>query len=110
MLFEYIDLDQRWLAEIITNDETWIGYDEPLSKERNMVRVVKYVALPLNPMHDFRDLKFLYSIFFDRYDPVAQIIFPKGKIITWDFYANNFRPEVEKDYRERKPMSGPQDM
>ena len=106
MLSEYKDSDPRRLAEIVTGDETWIRYDEPLSKERNKVWVVKGEAPPLNPRPDFRDQKVLYSIFFDAHGPVAQIIVPKGKTITGDFYVNNCLSEVEKHYWERRPKSG----
>ena len=64
MLSEYKDSDPSRLAEIVTGDETWIRYDEPLSKERNKVWIVKDEAPPLNPRPDFRDQKVLYSIFF----------------------------------------------
>ena len=106
MLSEYKDSDPRRLAEIVTGDETWIRYDEPLSKERNKVWVVKGEAPPLNPSPDFRDQKVLYSIFFDAHGPVAQIIVPKGKTITGDFYVNSCLSEVEKHYWERRPKSG----
>ncbi|KAI6651395.1 Transposase [Oopsacas minuta] len=43
MLSEYKDSDPRRLAEIINGDETWTRYDDPLTKERNMVWVVKEV-------------------------------------------------------------------
>ncbi|KAI6651348.1 hypothetical protein LOD99_5315 [Oopsacas minuta] len=53
MFSEYKDSEPRRLAEIITGDETWIRYDEPLSKERNMVWIVKGEPPPLNPRPDF---------------------------------------------------------
>ncbi|KAI6661858.1 Transposase [Oopsacas minuta] len=77
MLSEYKESDPRRLAEIITGDETWIRYDEPLSKERNKVWVVKGEVPPLNPRPDFRDQEVRYSIFFDAHGPVAEIIIPK---------------------------------
>ena len=79
------DADPRRLSEIITDDETWIRYNEPQSKERNTVWVLKGERPPVNPRPDFRDQKVLYSIFFDAHGPVAQIIIPKGSTITGDF-------------------------
>ena len=107
LLAQYEHADPRRLSEIITGDESWIRYEEPLSKERNKVWVLKGYGPPLNPRPDFRDQKVLYSIFFDAQGPVAQIIVPKGKTITGEFYANNCLTEVEKHYWERRPKSGP---
>ena len=64
LLAEYEHADPRRF-EIITDDESWIRYDEPLSKEKNMVWVLKGDGPPLNPRPNFRDQKVLYSIFFD---------------------------------------------
>ncbi|KAI6647450.1 Transposase [Oopsacas minuta] len=85
ILSEYKDSDPRRLAEITTGDETWIRYDEPLSKERNKVWVAKGEAPPLNSRLDFRDQKVLYSIFFDAHSPVPKIIIPKGKQLPRTF-------------------------
>ncbi|KAI6649945.1 Transposase [Oopsacas minuta] len=67
MLSEYKYSDPRMLVEIITGDETWTRYDEPLSKERIKIWVVKGEASPLNLRSDFKDQKVLYSIFFDAH-------------------------------------------
>ena len=106
LLSEYQDADPRRLSEIITGDETWIRYNEPQSKERNKVWVLKGERPPVNPRPDFRDQKVLYSIFFDAHGPVAQIIIPKGSTITGDFDVNSCLSEVEKHYWERRPKSG----
>ena len=107
LLAQYELADPRRICEIITGDESWIRYDEPLSKERNKIWVLKGDGPPLIPRPDFRDQKVLYSIFFDAQGPVAQIIVPKGKTITGEFYANNCLSEVDKHYWQRRPKSGP---
>ena len=107
LLAEYEHADPRRISEIITGDESWIRYDEPLSKEKNTVWVLKGDKPPLNPRPNFRDQKVLYSIFFDAHGPVAQIIVPKGRTINGDFYANNCLSEIEKHYWKQRPKSGP---
>ena len=55
LLSEYQDADPRRLSEIITGDETWIRYNEPQSKERKKVWLLKGERPPVNPRPDFRD-------------------------------------------------------
>ena len=69
--------DSRRLFEIVTGDETWVRYCQPLSKEANKVWVAKGVDPPMIPRHDFRDPKVMYCIFFDSSGPVCQICVPK---------------------------------
>ena len=63
LLAQYELADPRRLCEIVTGEESWIIYDEPLSKERNKVWVLKGDGPSLIPRPDFRDQKVLYSIF-----------------------------------------------
>ena len=77
LLFEFKDSDPRRLAEIITGDETWMLYDEPLSKERNKVWVVKGEG-PLDPCRT-SEIRRYFTQFYLMH--MTQILVPKVKII-----------------------------
>ncbi|KAI6652443.1 Transposase [Oopsacas minuta] len=100
LLSEFDRADSRRLFEIVTGDETWVRYSEPLSKEANKVWVAKGQDPPLIPRHDFRDLKVMCYIFFDSNGPVCQICAPKNQTITGSFYTNECPTEVEKLYQK----------
>ena len=78
---QYEHADPRRICEIITGDESWIRYDEPLSKEKNKVWVLKGDGAPLIPRLDFRDQKVLYSIVCIRSSGPDHS--PKGKNNHW---------------------------
>ncbi|KAI6650686.1 Transposase [Oopsacas minuta] len=106
LLSEFDRTDSRRLFEIVTGDETWVRYSEPLSKEANKVWVAKGQDPPMIPRHDFRDPKVMYCIFFDSNGPVCQICVPKYQTITGSFYTNECLTEVEKFYQNRRPRTG----
>ena len=98
--------DTRILFEIVTGDETWVRYCEPLSKEANKVWVAKGQDPPMISQNDFRNPKVMYCIFFDSSGPVCQICVPKDTTITGSFYLNDCLFEVEKFYHDRRPRTG----
>ena len=53
---------------------------------------------------DFRTAKIMYCIFFDGRGPVAQILVPKGRTVTGDFYTNSCLLEVEHHLTRRRPI------
>ncbi|KAI6649014.1 Transposase [Oopsacas minuta] len=91
LLSEFDRADSRRLFEIVTGDETWVRYSEPLSKEANKVWVVKGQDPPMIPRHDFRDPK---------------ICIPKYQTIAGSFNTNECLTEVEKLYQNRRPRTG----
>ena len=52
----------------------------------------------------------MYCIFFDGRGPVAQILVPKGKTVTSNFYTNNCLLDVEHNLTRRKPKTGAKDL
>ena len=105
-LSDFDRTDSRRLFEIVTGDETWVRYSEPLSKEANKIWIAKGQDPPMIPRHDFRNPKVMYCIFFDSYGPVCQICVPKNTTITGSFYLNECLSEVEKFYHNRRPRTG----
>ena len=102
--------DHRRLFEIITGDETWVRYDTPLSKESNKVWKESQSDPPMIAKPDFRTAKIMYSIFFDGRGPVAQILVPKGRTVTGNFYTNSCLLEVEHHLTRRRPKTGAKDL
>ena len=85
LLYDFDRTDSRRLFEIVTGDETWVRYSQPLSKEANKVWVAKGLDPPMIPRHDFRNPKVMYCIFFDSYGPVYQICVPKNTLLLDHF-------------------------
>ena len=79
LLSEYDGADSRRLFEIVTGDETWVRYCEPLSKEANKVWLPNGANPPMIPRHDFRPPKVMYHIFFGSHGPVCQICVTRVK-------------------------------
>ena len=105
LLKMYTGRDDSRLFEIITGDETWVRYDTPLSKESNKVWMESQSDPPMIAKRDFRSAKIMYCIFFNGRGPVAQILVPKGKTVTGNFYTNNCLLDVENHLTRRIPKT-----
>ena len=55
---------------------------------------------------NIRTAKIMYCIFIYGRRPVAQILVPKGRTVTGNFYTNNFLLEVEHHLTWRRPKTG----
>ena len=50
----------------------------------------------------FRSAKRMFYIFFDERGPLPQILVPKGRTVTGNFYTDNCLLQVELDYAQTK--------
>ena len=87
-------------------DQTGIS----LAKESNKVWKESQSDPPMIAKPDFRTAKIMYSIFFDGRGPVAQILVPKGRTVTGNFYTNSCLLEVEHHLTRRRPKTGAKDL
>ena len=90
--------------EIVTGDETWIHYDEPLRKAQSRSWTGKCpdgVRFPplKKPRPDRFGKKIMYPIFLDGMGNVTQIIVPRGQTITGNFNATEYLSALEKTYK-----------
>ena len=77
----------------------------PFSKETNKVWKESKSDPPMIAKPDSRTAKIMYCIFFGG--RVAQILVPKGRTVTDNFYTNNCPFEVEHQLTRRRPKTGP---
>ena len=106
LLIQFEKADERRLFEIVTVDETWIYYSQPLSKQKSKCWLAPGEPRPKKTRPDFRAKKVMCAIAFDGYGQVAQVCVPKGERVTGEFYSSQVISAIEKYYLERRPRSG----
>ena len=64
---------------LITGDETWITFYEPMWKVDNRIWALKHTKRPSIAERTLTAKKVLYAIFFRNSGPLMQVAVPKGK-------------------------------
>ena len=90
LLSMYENCDPRHVDELVTGDETWLYYSEPLRKamEKKSMGTKRLGHTPNRKAMQLREECMLYNIFFYANGIVLQKPCKAGKIITGDCYRD----------------------
>ena len=74
--------DEKQFANVVTGDETWVHYFEPVRKVSNKIWATKHSKRPIIAKRSLSTKKVLYAIFFSGEWVAIKVPVKKGKSIT----------------------------
>ena len=106
MLKRFPEYDKKIFANVVTGDETWVHYFEPVRKVGNKIWATKHGKRPIIAKRNISAKKVLYAIFFSGEGIAVQIPVPKGRCVTGSFYRDIVLTKLKKYYEKRRPVTG----
>lgn len=106
LLKMFPNFNQRQFANIVTGDETWVHYFEPVRKVGNKLWLTKHSRRPVVAKRTMSTKKVLYCIFFSCDGLAVQIPVQKGKSVTGRYYRDVVLKKLKKYYQKRRSVSG----
>ena len=80
--------DKKQFANVVTGDETWVHYFEPVRKVSNKIWATKHSKRPIIAKRSLSTKKVLYAIFFSGEGVAIKVPVKKGKSITGKYYKD----------------------
>ena len=98
--------DKKQFANVVTGDETWVHYFEPVRKVSNKIWATKHSKCPIIAKRSLSTKKVLYAIFFSGEGVAIKVPVKKGKSITGKYYKDVVLKKLKKYYQKRRPATG----
>ena len=98
--------DKKQFANVVTGDETWVHYFEPVRKVSNKIWATKHSKRPIIAKRSLSTKKVLYAIFFSGEGVAIKVPVKKGKSITGKYYKDVVLKKLKKYYQRRRPATG----
>ena len=98
--------DKKQFANVVTGDETWVHFFEPVRKVSNKIWATKHSKRPIVAKHSLSTKKVLYAIFFSGEGVAIKVPVKKGKSITGKYYKDVVLKKLKKYYQKRRPATG----
>ena len=98
--------DKKQFANVVTGDETWVHYFEPVRKVSNKIWATKHSKRPIIAKRSWSTKKVLYAIFFSGEGVAIKVPVKKGKSITGKYYKDVVLKKLKKYYQKRCPATG----
>ena len=98
--------DKKQFANVVTGDETWVHYFEPVRKVSNKIWATKHSKRPIIAKRSLSTKKVLYAIFFSGEGVAIKVLVKKGKSITGKYYKDVVLKKLKKYYQKRRPATG----
>ena len=94
--------DKKQFANVVTGDETWVHYFEPVRK----IWAIKHSKRPIIAKRSLSTKKVLYAIFFSGEGITIKVPVKKGKGITGKYLKDVVMKKLNKYYQKRRPATG----
>ena len=88
--------DKKQFANVVTGDETWVHYFEPVRKVNNKIWATKHSKRPIIAKRSLSTKKVLYAIFFSGEGVAIKVPVKKGKSITGKYYKDVVLKKLKK--------------
>ena len=88
--------DKKQFANVVTGDETWVHYFEPVRKISNKIWATKHSKRPIIAKRSLSTKKVLYAIFFPGEGVAIKVPVSKGKSITGKYYKDVVLKKLKK--------------
>ena len=98
--------DKKQFANVVTGDETWVLYFEPVRKVSNKIWATKHSKRPIIVKRSLSTKKVLYAIFFSGEGVAIKVPVKKGKSIIGKYYKDVVLKKLKKYYQKRRPATG----
>ena len=92
--------DKKQFANVVTGDEIWVHYFEPVS---NKIWVTKHSKRPIIAKRSLSAKKVMYAIFFSGEGVAIKVLVEKGKSITGKYYKDVVLKKLKKVLSETPP-------
>ena len=92
--------DKKQFANVVTGDETWVHYFEPVRKVSNKIWATKHSKCPIIAQRS------LSTIFFSGEGVAIKVPVKKDKSITGKYYKDVVLKKLKKYYQKRCPATG----
>ena len=93
-------------ANVVTGDETWVHYFEPVRKVSNKIWATKHSKRPIIAKCSLSAKKVLYAIFFSGEGVTIKVPAKKGKSITGNYYKDVVLKKLKKYYQIGRLATG----
>ena len=98
--------DKKQFANVVTGDETWVHYFEPVKTVSNKIWATKHSKRPKIAKRSLSTKTVLYAIFFSGEGVAIKVPVKKGKSITRKYYKDVVLKKLKKYYQKRRPATG----
>ena len=98
--------DKKRFANVVTGDETWVHYFEPVRNVSNKIWATKHSKRPIIAKRSLSTKEVLYAIFFSGEGVAIKVPVKKGKSITGMYYKDVVLKKLKKYYQKRRPATG----
>ena len=98
--------DQKLFANVVTGDETWVHYFEPVRKVSNKIWATKHSKSPIIAKRSLSTKKVLYAIFFSGDGVAIKVPVKKGKSVIGKYYKDVVLKKLKKYCQKRRPATG----
>ena len=95
--------DKKQFANVVTGDETWVHYFEPVRKASNKIWATKHSKRQIIAKRSLSTKKVLYAIFFSAEGVAIKVPVKKGKSITGKYYKDVVLKKLKKVVSETTP-------
>ena len=96
--------DKKQFANVVTGDENWVHYFEPVRKISDKIWATKHSKRPIIAKRSLSTKKVLYAIFFSGEGVAIKV--KKGKSITGKYYKDVVLKKLKKYNQKRRPATG----
>ena len=98
--------DKKQFAYVVTGDETWVHYFEPVRKVSNKIWATKHSKRPIIAKRSLSAKKVLYAIFFSGEGVAIKVKVKKDKGITGKYYKDIVPKKLKYYYQRQRPTTG----
>ena len=98
--------DKKQFANVVTGEETWVHYFEPVRMVSNKIWATKHSKRPIIAKRSLSAKKVLYAIFFSDEGVAIKVRVKKGKSITGNYYKDVVLKKLKKYYEKPRPATG----
>ena len=100
------NMTKRQFANVVTGDEIWVYYFEPVRKVSNRIWATKHSKRPIIAKRSLSAKKVLYAIFFSGEGVAIKVPVKKGKSIKGKYYKDIVLKKLKMYYQKRRPTTG----
>ena len=97
--------DSRTFFNIVTGNESWFHFFEPICKVNYKVWATKHTRRPCIAKRLTSSKKIMYAMFFGIHGLVTKVAVPKNRSVTAKFYKKHVLTKVDKYYCKLRPRT-----
>ena len=98
--------DKKQFGNVVTGEEIWVYYFEPVRKVTNKIWATKHSRRPVIAKQSLRAKMVWYAIFFSGEGVAIKVLVEKGKKHHRKVLQRHSTGEAEKYYQKRRQVTG----